>query len=386
MYTRPRARFVWLCAFTPALVATSCDREPAPVAEVRLARVRVAEVREVVPEVSSRHLVLLEPKRRARIAPRFGGQIAELAVVDQQTVNADDLLARLVDADARGSLQSARASRDTASERLADLERQLADAQDLLDVGAGTKREVERLESEVQATRHSIRQASGQVAQSRDRRDANLILAPFSGVVTSLDVEVGEYVGPGAALATLSELDVLAVEVPLSEREMVLHDRGGVRFEVRVRDELVPANLVWVAREADPGTNTFTARLELANPEQRLRAGESAEVDVRGATGEARLVVPATAIRWEGPRAYVLRSHREGEAETEGEGERERLERIDVGVHEDVELGPGQPPGVAIEGAIAAGDRVISSGPSTLIDGDFAIAVPQPGPAPAPTN
>ncbi len=360
------------------LMAASCDREADQVAEVPVPRVRIAEVREVVPEVSSRHLVLLEPKRRARIAPRFGGQITELAVVDQQEVAEDDVVARLIDADARGSLQTARASRDGASERLADLERQVEDARELLAAGAGTQREVERLETEVLTTRASIRQASGQVAQSRDRRDANLILAPFAGIITALDVEVGEYVGPGVALATLSELDVLAVEVPLSEREMVLHDRGIVRFEVEVRGEAIDAKLAWVAREADRGTNTFTARLELANPGKRLRAGESAEVSVRGATGEARQVVPATAIRWEGPRAFLLRSHCEGAGPPEctGEGQRERLERIDVTVHEDVDLGPGRAPGVAIEGSIAAGDRVVSSGPATLVDGDTAIAVP----------
>ncbi len=344
--------------------------------EVRVPRVRIAEVREVVPEVSSRHLVLLEPKRRARLAPRFGGQIAELAVVDQQAVEEGDTLARLVDADARGSLQSARASRDSASERLADLQKQLEDARDLQAVGAGTQREVERLESEMATTRASIRQAAGAITQSRDRRDANLLLAPFAGIITAVDVELGEYVGPGTTLATLSQLDVLALEVPLSEREMVLHDRGAVTFEILVRGETIAAKLVWVAREADLGTNTFKARLELDNPEQRLRAGESAEVAIRGATGKARLVVPATAIRWEGPRAYLLRAH--------AQGEQQRLERVEISVHEDVELGLGNVQGVAVEGPIVAGDRVISSGPSTLTDGDLAIDVPLPSAANTP--
>ncbi len=361
------------CAMLLCIASTGCERRSASAAdEVLVPRVRIAEVREVVPEISSRHLVLLEPKRRARIAPRFGGQIAELRVVEQQAVTQDDVLARMVDADARGLLQSARASRDSASERLADLERQLEDARALLDAGAGTKREVERLESEIATTQASIRQASGQVTQTRDRKDAHLITAPFSGIITNVSLELGEYAGPGVVIATLSELDVLAVEVPLSEQEMVLHDRGKLDFEVRVRDERVDAELRWVAREADEGTNTFTARLELANPQQRLRAGESVDVEIHGAAGQARLVVPATAVRWEGTRAYLLRAH--------AEGEQQRLERIDVTVHEDVELEPGQPSGVAVEGPIAAGDRVVSSGPATLMDGDLATAVPRPSP------
>jgi RND family efflux transporter MFP subunit len=352
-------------------MAIGCDSDSeSVVAEERQPRVRIAEVREVVPEISSRHLVLLEPWRRAQLAPRYGGQIAELLIVEESEVAAGDLLVRLVDADARGSLMSAQASRTGSEKRLDDLERQLADARDLLTSGAGTRREVERLETEIETTRASIRQAAGQVIQSRDRRAANEITAPFAGVITSLDAELGEYIGPTAPMATLSELDPLRVSVPLSQSEMVVHERGSLSFELLIRGASTPADLEWISREAEPGTNTFTARLRIPNPDKHLRAGEAIEVRVRGAKGVARLVVPATAVRWEGAQAYVLRA-----AET-SDGI-EQLTRIDVTVREDVDGG------VAIESTLAggesplaAGDRVVSSGPATLVDGDTAIMVP----------
>lgn len=340
-----------------------CDGEEEAATEELEPRVRIAEVREVVPEVSSRHLVLLEPWRRAQLAPRYGGQIAELLIVEQSEVAGGDLLVRLVDADARGSLMSAQASRSGSEKRLDDLERQLADARELLASGAGTRREVERLETEIETTRASIQQASGQIIQSRDRREANEITAPFSGVITALDAELGEYVGPTKPIATLSELDPLRVSVPLSQLEMVVHERGHLKFELLVRDTTMPAELEWIAREAEAGTNTFTARLRIPNPDKRLRAGEAIEVRVRGAKGEARLVVPATAVRWEGKQAYVLRAV----ATADG---REQLARVDVSVHEDVDGA------VAIEGPLAPGERVVSSGPATLVDGDVAIMVP----------
>jgi RND family efflux transporter MFP subunit len=346
-------------------MAVGCDGDSESVAVEELQpRVRIAEVREVVPEVSSRHLVLLEPWRRAQLAPRYGGQIAELLIVEESEVGAGDLLVRLVDADARGSLMSAQASRTGSEKRLGDLERQLADARELLASGAGTRREVERLETEIETTRASISQASGQVIQSRDRRAANEITAPFAGVITSLDAELGEYIGPTTPMATLSELDPLRVSVPLSQFEMVVHERGSLKFELLVRGSTMPADLEWISREAEPGTNTFTARLRIPNPDKRLRAGEAIEVRVRGAKGEARLVVPATAVRWEGAQAYVLRAV----ASSDG---LEQLGRVDVTVREDVDGG------VAIESTLlAAGDRVVSSGPATLVDGDTAIVVP----------
>jgi RND family efflux transporter MFP subunit len=365
---------MFLALLLPLSMIVGCDGDSElVVAEELQPRVRIAEVREVVPEISSRHLVLLEPWRRAQLAPRYGGQIAELLIVEESEVGAGDLLVRMVDADARGSLMSAQASRTGSEKRLADLERQLADARELLASGAGTRREVERLETEIETTRASISQASGQVIQSRDRRAANEITAPFAGVITSLDAELGEYIGPTTPMATLSELDPLRVSVPLSQFEMVVHERGSLAFELLVRGSTMPADLEWISREAEPGTNTFTARLRIPNPDKRLRAGEAIEVRVRGAKGEARLVVPATAVRWEGAQAYVLRAV----ASSDGI---EQLGRVDVIVREDVDGG------VAIEstdaagglagGGLAAGDRVVSSGPATLVDGDTAIMVP----------
>jgi RND family efflux transporter MFP subunit len=351
-------------------LAIGCDDDSeSVVAEEHQPRVRIAEVREVVPEISSRHLVLLEPWRRAQLAPRYGGQIAELLIVVESEVAAGDLLVRLVDADARGSLMSAQASRTSSEKRLDDLERQLADARDLLASGAGTRREVERLETEIETTRASIRQASGQVIQSRDRRAANEITAPFAGVITSLDAELGEYIGPTAPMATLSELDPLRVSVPLSESEMVVHERGSLTFELLIRGTSMPADLEWISREAEPGTNTFTARLRIPNPDKRLRAGEAIEVRVRGAKGEARLVVPATAVRWEGAQAYVLRAVETAEGI-------EQLTRIDVTVREDVDGGVAIETLAGGQSPLAPGDRVVSSGPATLVDGDTAIMVP----------
>lgn len=355
-----------LAALLGLVALTGCGRDDADPVEAVVPRVRIAEVVERTPEISSRHLVLLEPWRRAQLSPRYGGQIAELLIEEQDEVADGDLLIRLADADSRGSLMSARASRTSSQKRLSDLQSQLDDARELLAAGAGTRREVERLETEVATTRASIRQASGQIIQSKDRSSANAITAPFAGVITSLEAELGEYAGPGSVLATLSQLDQLAIDVPLSEAELVVQDRGGLEFEVRIRGLETDVELAWVAREADAGTNTFTARLRVGNGDKRLRAGESASVEVRGVVGETVLAIPATAVRWEGSQAFVLRATTEGQ----GEDARERLERVDITVHEDVD---GL---VAVAGPLEAGDRVVRAGPATLVDGDEAVAVP----------
>lgn len=347
-----------LAGMPACTAAESTAPEVAP-----LPHVRAATVVDVVPEPKSRHLVLLSPARRARLAPRLGGQVVELAVTEQQEVVAGEILARLASADPKGALMAAKASSTRIQESLRDTERELAVAQALVKKGAETSRTVERLETELATLNAQLRETQGQVVRAKDALGATTLEAPFAGTITRIDTELGEYVSPQSVAMELAQLDPLAAEVPLSEAELRLHDEGGLTFALRVRDELRPARLEWVAREADAGTSTFTARLLLDNPDDGLRAGESAEVEVRGPRLEPLQAVPMTALRWSSGSAYVLRL--QGDV----------VERVAVRVLEDAgDL-------VAVDGELALGDRVVASGPTALMPGEQVVVVDTPAPA-----
>lgn len=320
-----------------------------------LPRVRAAKIEAATDRPKSRHLVLLEPARRARLAPRYGGEVSEVLVDEQVAVQEGQLLIRLRDADVRASLRSARGAVSSARERLDDNVRETSRSAELRAAGVESARQLEAFESATITANAALEQARGQFLSAKDRRDASKIGAPFDGIITAVDTEVGEYAAPGQSVLTISELSTLAVEVPLSEQEAVLHDQGGLLFAVVVRDHEVGVELEWVAREADAGTATFPARLRIANPDGKLRAGESAEVFVSGPALESRPTIPATAVRWDGAEAYVL---------TISDGV---VHRAIIEVLENV----GE--GVAIESELEIGTSVVARGPSTLADGDKVV-------------
>jgi len=330
--------------------------------EVPLPHVRVEAVVEVEPRPRSRHLVLLQPARRARLSPRMGGQVIDLMVDEQQEVMVGEPLVKLAAQDSKGGLMTAKATISRIQEELRDTARELQTARDLVGRGVETTRAVQRLETTEATLGAQLREAKGTLLRARDAVGASSLVAPFSGTVTSVDTELGEYIGPGSVAMVLAQLDPLAAEVPLSESELAMHDQGGLGFALVIRGERIEPELEWIARESDPGTSTFPARLRVPNPEGRLRAGESAEVEVFGPKRGPITAVPMTAVRWSAEAAYVLR--------VVGD----TVERVEVTVLDDSHAL------VTIRGALSVGDPVVAAGPISLMPGDAVVVVDPPPP------
>ena len=338
-----------------------CDKPTSTrLEEQPLPHVRAEAVVEVSPRPRSRHLVLLEPARRARLSPRMGGQVIDLLVDEQQPVKVGQVLIKLAAQDSKGGLMTAKASISRINEQLRDTRRELATARDLVARGVETTRAVERLETQQATLKAQLGEAKGTLVRAKDALGASSLDAPFSGTITSIDTELGEYIGPGNVAMVLSQLDPLAAEVPLSEAELAMHDRGGLRFSLLVRDQQIEPEIEWIASEADAGTSTFTARLRVPNGAGTYRAGESAQVQVHGPERAAVMAVPMTAVRWSAKSPYVLRLRDD------------EVERVDVTVLDDDEAL------VVIAGPVMVGDRVVAAGPVSLMSGDQVVVVDAP--------
>lgn len=331
--------------------STRLEHKPPP-------HVRAVPVVEVAPRPKSRHLVRLEPARRARLAPRGGGEVTAIEVTEQQEVEAGAILVRFAGDASRGGLMTAQATIARIQENLRDNARELETTRALLAKNIETTRAVEQLETEKVRLEAQLREAKGSVVQARDKVGATAISAPFKGTVTRIDTEVGEYMALGAVALVLAQLDPLVVEVPLTQDEVALYDRGGLEFQLLARGRTLEAELEWLASEADEGTSTFRARLRVPNPQRTLRAGELVDVEVLGPERGKLTAVPMTAVRWTADRSYVLRI-----------AAGDKVEQVDVRVLEDSD------DLVAISGDVRTGDRVVATGPTALLAGDAVVVV-----------
>ena len=121
----------------------------------------------------------------------------------------------------------------------------------------------------------------------------SLIRAPFNGIVDYLYIEVGDFVGVGDPVATVIDLQVLVIEADVSERHVQnLQKNQSAKIRL-INGESVEGKLRYLSRVSSVATNTFPIEIEIANPQQKVPAGVSAEVELNLEMKKAIKVSPA---------------------------------------------------------------------------------------------
>jgi RND family efflux transporter MFP subunit len=127
-------------------------------------------------------------------------------------------------------------------------------------------------------------------------RDGRLA-APIGGIVAKRHVLPGEKVSPEQPMLTLVDLARLELAGLVGTHE-VSRIRPGLPVQVRVEGlaEPVAGRVARIAPAAEPGTRSIGVTIELANPGERLRAGQYALVRAELADDTERLTLPVSAV------------------------------------------------------------------------------------------
>ena len=160
-------------------------------------------------------------------------------------------------------------------------------------------------------------------------QDALPVRSPASGYVVEKNVVEGAAVEPGARLFRIAPLDRVWIEAAIQESELPLVSVGQT---ARVSLPSLPGasarreRVAYVYPTLEADTRTGRVRIELANPELALRPDMYANVELRVDRGE-RLLVPASAVIYAGPRRIVFVDLRRGAARAARDRDRRRQRR-----------------------------------------------------------
>lgn len=201
-------------------------------------------------------------------------------------------------------------------------------------------------------------QTVSQVEADGKTRARITLTAPISGVIAELGAREGMAVMPGAMLFRINGLGSVWVnaEVPESRAGM-LRPGGPVAATVPAYPgEQFKGRLTAILPEVNAATRTIKARVELANPQGKLKPGMYATVDFAPQGRGKVLLVPSEAVIRTGQRSVVL------VAETAEDG-KQRFRPVDV------EVGAESGNLSEIRKGLTRGMKVVTSG-QFLIDSE----------------
>ena len=181
--------------------------------------------------------------------------------------------------------------------------------------------------------------------------------SPLSGVIAELGVREGMTVMAGATLYRLVDLSSVwvSVEVPEAQAAWLV---PGSRVEARVPAypaRVFSGHVGAILPDVNTVTRTLRARIEVANPEARLKPGMFATLSLSSGRGSKVVLVPNEAVIRTGERSLVIVA--------EGEG-RFRQQVVELGL----EVGNAS----EIRKGLKAGDQVVLSG-QFLIDSEASL-------------
>jgi len=298
------------------------------------------------PVISS--IATLAPVQGVTVSSDADGPIVNVHVESGATVHAGDLLMEIDSAVERAQLQAAEAQRVLArlnAKRAADLLQKNSVSQSELD----------------QATAQ-LNQAEGSVSALQATIDKKSVRAPFDGRVGIRLVNVGQWVSRGQALFPLQKLDTLYVNFKIPQRllsELSIGQKVAVAVDAYAATKF-EGLITAIDSEVDSSTRNFSVQATLTNPNQELRPGMFAQVEVHLPTGTDQIILPATAISYApyGNSVFIVEKMK-GPDGKEYLGVRQQF----------VKLGATRGDLIAVNGGVKAGEQVVTAGVFKLRNG-----------------
>ena len=225
---------------------------------------------------------------------------------------------------------------------------------------AVTQQDLDERQSTYLQAQANFASAAANTLRLRNLQGFNKVVAPFDGVVTSRNIDVGDLVdagngGVGKALFRVSQIDPLRLYVFVPQvyaQQVKVGDAVTVTLPGRQGEEY-QGTIARTARAIDTVTRTMQVEIRVPNPKEALIAGAYVQVNLPIQQDAEALLIPINVLlfRPDGPRVATV----------DAQG-RVRLSTVKLGT----DFGST----VAVMNGLQADDRVILNPADSLADGD----------------
>ena len=238
----------------------------------------------------------LEATQGAMLSAEADGRVIKIAFDSGKIVKKDDLLVKLDSSVEEAELVGAKARLELS--RL-NLERQKA----LREKNANSKMDLDNAESEFENSKAAVEQLEAIIKKKN-------ITAPFDGIVGIRLVNVGQMIRTGTDIVAVHTLDPLYVNFNLPEQDLAKIKIGN-KISVNVDafpNETFKATLTAIDSYVDPKTRNILVQGTLSNPQNILRSGIYARVQVDLGNDREVKAIPVSSVSYSpyGNSVYVI--------------------------------------------------------------------------------
>jgi RND family efflux transporter MFP subunit len=282
-------------------------------------------------------------------------------------VKAGALLAEIESPEIDQQLQQAREELNTAQANLRLGQLTAERYTNLFKTDSVAKQDVDNAVQDAAAKAATVKSAEANVARLEQLVGFEKVYAPFDGVVTARNTDVGQLIESGSSGGATRELFHMAaldrLRVFVNVPQSYSHDaKPGMRVDLtlpEIPQRRFNGTLVRTAGAMDPATRTLTVEVDVSNTARLLFPGAYAEVHFKIQATTETLVIPSTSLifRGNGLRVPIVEN-----------GNRIALKTVTVGrdFGNTIEIVAGLP----------ADASVVANPPDSLVEGEPVRVMP----------
>jgi RND family efflux transporter MFP subunit len=315
-----------LAAVEAPAVASPADAAPADEVEVVLSPEAVAQtgiktekvtVAESNTSIQVPGIVMANAYREVKVTPIVGGIVTKVHVELGTAVKRGAPLATLFSAE----LAEAQTKYLSMKAMLAADHQKRQRTEQLVAIGAASRQELEETTA-AYTSRATEVEAAGQrlllLGLTRQQVEALrrpnhvvstiVVPAPINGVITGRSANLGQVVGMGQELFVVTDLSEVWVIGDLYERDFATVRVGSeaALTTLAYPDLALRGRVTYIDPQIDPQTRTAKVRVEVPNPDGRLRLGMYMTTAFTTPSDERLVVVPRSAVQTIGDRHVVF--------------------------------------------------------------------------------
>ena len=195
-------------------------------------------------------------------------------------------------------LATAIAAQESATATLEKDQRTLA-----LNRAGATQADIDTQNAAVKAAQADVENAQAQLAKT-------IVVAPFEGIITAMDAKAGAIVSPNTPQISMISAGTFQIETYIPEVNIVRVKVGAmaaVTLDAYGTQTPFHATVVLIdpAETVRDGVSTYKTTLQFDGPDERIRSGMTANIEIIISRSEHSIVIPSGALFEDGGRKFV---------------------------------------------------------------------------------